>query len=188
MPNYEELYYIARNKYNQAIEDKNEIRRRSSELQGEKSSLTRQLNEKQSALVEIQKKKLLVQETLKKCQAVIDNEYVSMKTDLQSTSDEYKKIISTDTGVADLFSIYSSDIASTQSNLNSILEDFKRILNDYEEQERAAQSAVTTCSNELASVSNQLNHVGNEAEAQRRINNYYTEMKEYEARWQNGEE
>lgn len=187
MPNYEELYNIARNKYNQAIEDRNAIRKNTSELQGQKNTLTRELGEKQAALVAIQQKKLLIQEALKKCQSIIEAEYPSMKRDLQSSSDEFKRIISTDKGVADLFSIYSADISSTQSNLNSILSELTGLLSNFSEQERAAQTAVTTCSNNLASVSTQLNNVGSESEAQRRINNFYTEMKEYESRWLNGE-
>lgn len=187
MPNYEELYYIARNNYNRAIENRDAIRRNTSELQGKKTTLTRELGEKQSALAAIQQKKLLVQEALDKCKHIIENEFPAMKKDLQTTSDEYKKIISSDTGVADLSSIYSTDISSTDSNLDAVVTELQARIKELEGQEATAQTAVTNCSNELSTVTTQLNNVGSESSAQRQVNAYYTEMKEYELKWQNGE-
>ena len=110
-----------------------------------------------------------------------------MKKDLQTTSDEYKKIISSDTGVADLSSIYSTDISSTNSNLDAVITELQARIKELEGQEATAQTAVTNCSNELTSVTTQLNNVGSESAAQRQVNAYYTEMKEYELKWQNGE-
>lgn len=187
MPNYEELYYIARNNYNRAIENRDAIRKNASELQGKKTTLTRELGEKQSALVAIQQKKLLVQEAFDKCKHILENEFPTMKKDLQTTSDEYKKIISSDTGVADLSSIYSTDISSTNSNLDAVITELQARIKELEGQEATAQTAVTNCSNELTSVTTQLNNVGSESSAQRQVNAYYTEMKEYELKWQNGE-
>lgn len=187
MPNYEEMYYIARNNYNRAVENRNTIRRNTIELQGKKTTLTRELGEKQSALAAIQQKKLLVQEALDKCKHILENEFPAMKKDLQTTSNEYKNIISSDTGVADLASIYSDDITSTSSNLEAVITELQARIKELEGQESAAQTAVTNCSNELSSVTSQLNNVGSESVAQRQINAYYTEMKEYEAKWQNGE-
>lgn len=187
MPNYEELYYIARNNYNRAIENRDAIRRNTSELQEKKTTLIRELSEKQAALTAIQQKKLLVQEALNKCKHILENEFSTMKKDLQTTSDEYKRIISSDTGVADLSSIYSTDISNTNSNLDAVITELQARIKELEGQEATAQTAVTNCSNELASVTTQLNNVGNESSAQQQVNAYYTEMKEYELKWQNGE-
>lgn len=60
MPNYEELCYIARNNYNRALENRNATRKNTSELQGEKTTLTRELGEKQSVLAAIQQKKIFL--------------------------------------------------------------------------------------------------------------------------------
>lgn len=187
MPNYEELYYIARNNYYQAIENRNTIRRNTSELQGRKSTLTRELGEKKAALSAVQQKKSLIQDALNKAKNILNNEFSTMKSDLTRTSEEYKKIITSDKGTADLLSIYSSDIASTKSGLETIISDLERALREIEGQETTAQTEVTNCSNELTSVTAQLSNVGDEAMAQRQINNYYTEMKEYETRWLNGD-
>ncbi len=46
---------------------------------------------------------------------------------------------------------------------------------------------LNNCNSELSTVTSKLNNVGSEASVQYRIDTYYTEMKEYEARWQNGE-
>ena len=105
----------------------------------------------------------------------------------QNTSNEYKKIISSDKGVADIHSIYSSDIQSTQNDLNSILSDLSQKRKNLEEQVNTAQQAVNNCSNELNTVSNQLNNVGSEYYAQMQANNYYAQMQEYRRRWLNGE-
>lgn len=187
MPNYEELYYIARNKYNQAVEDRNRIRKDTTELQGKKSTLTRQLSEKQTALSAIQHKKGLVQDALNKCQHILNNEYPAMKKDVQNTSQEYKKIITSDLGVADLQTIYASDLQSTLNDLNSIIAELDHALKNLESQEGTAQSEVNNCSSELNNVTSKLNNVGSESNAQRLINTYYTEMQEYKTKWQNGE-
>ncbi len=187
MPNYEELYNIAKNKYNQAVEERNNIRKNTAELQGKKGTLTRQLSEKQSALSAIQQKKGLVQDALSKCQRILDNEYPNMKKDVQTTGEEYKKIITSDLGVADLQTIYASDLQNTLSDLNTIISELNRILRDLNSQESTAQTDVSTCSSELNTVTNNLNNIGSESAAQRMINIYYTEMKEYEIKWLNGE-
>lgn len=187
MPNYEELYYIARGKYYQAVEERNAIRRTTAELQGRKNTLSRELGEKQTALSQIQQKKALIQDALNKCRNVLNNEFPLMKNDIQCTSEEYKKIITSDKGVADLSAIYSADITNTNANLNSIVSDLERILREIEGQETTAQNEFASCNSELTTVATQLNNVGNEAAVQRQINNYFTEMKEYELRWQNGE-
>lgn len=183
MPNYEELYYIARNNYYQAIEDRNAIRRNTSELQSRKNALTRELSEKQASLSAIQQKKSLVQDALNKCRDIINNEFSVMKGDLARTSEEYKKIIFSDKGVADLALIYSTDLTSTKKGLESIVDDLERSLRELEGQETSAQNEVSRCNNELSIVTTQLSNAGDEAVAQRQINNYYTEMKEYERRW-----
>ncbi|MBD5111519.1 MAG: hypothetical protein HDT42_03155 [Ruminococcaceae bacterium] len=187
MPNYEELYYIARGKYYQAVEERNAIRRTTAELQGRKNTLSRELGEKQTALSQIQQKKALIQDALNKCRNVLNNEFPLMKNDIQCISEEYKKIITSDKGVADLLTIYSADITNTNANLNSIVSDLERILREIEGQETTAQNDFASCNSELTTVTTQLNNVGNEAAVQRQINNYFTEMKEYELRWQNGE-
>lgn len=187
MPNYEELYYITRNKYNQAFEDRNAIRRNAAEFQEKKNALTRELSEKQSVLREIQQKKVIIQETLDKCKDVLSVEFPSMEKDIKSTSEEYKKIIVSDKGVADLFAIYSTDISDTKSNLISIITELERILRDTEEQEITAQHELNNCNNELSFVTGQLKSLGSEAAIQRQINNYYAEMKVYEFKWKNGE-
>lgn len=187
MPNYEELYYIARGKYNQAVEERNRIRNDTIELQSEKNRLTSLLAEKQSALKTIQDKKSLIQDALDKCQRILDDEYPNMKKDLQRTGEEYKKIITSDMGVADLESIYSTDLQSTLNDLNNIITELNRILKDLESQETTAQSELNNCNSELSTVTSRLNNVGNESSAQYWIDTYFAEMKEYEIRWQNGE-
>ncbi len=187
MPNYEELYYIARNKYNQAVEERNRIRNNTIELQSEKNRLTNLLAEKQSAFKAIQDKKGLIQDALDKCRHILDEEYPNMKKDLQMTGEEYKKIITSDMGVADLESIYATDLQSTLNDLNNIVTELNRILKNLESQEATAQNELNNCNSELSTVTSKLNNVGSEASAQYRIDTYYTEMKEYEARWQNGE-
>lgn len=187
MPNYEELYNIARNKYNQAVENRNTIRRNSSELQTRKTTLTRELEEKTSALTAVQQKIALVQNALDKAKSILQNEFLSMRKDLQATSDEYKKIISSGNGVADLSLVYADDITNTQNNLNTIISELERLYRTLESEESQMKKAVTDCSTELSSVTSQLRNVGSESAAQRQINNYYTEMKEYETKWMNGE-
>ena len=187
MPNYEELYYIARNKYYQAIDERNDIRRKTCELQERKNALSRELGEKQTVLSQIQQKKPLIQDALNKSKNISNDEFDMMKNGIQHISEEYKKIIASDKGVADISAIYSADITNTKTDLDSITSGLERILRELEDQETNAKNEVTRCNSELATVTTNLNHVGSEAAAQREINYYYAEMKEYELRWQSGE-
>lgn len=187
MPNYEELYYIARNKYYQAIEERNTAQRRISELQAQKSRLSRELSEKQVNLSAIQEKKAMIQEVHDTCGGILNNEFPTMNKDLLSTSEEYKKIISSDSGVADLASIYASDISGTKNGLEAAKSEIGSALKALEEQVDTAQKEITSCNSELESVSAQLRTAGDPAAIQWKINSYYTEMKEYERRWMNGE-
>lgn len=120
-----------------------------------------------------------------KCRSIINNEFPSMKRYVQDTSNEYKKIISSDKGVADIHSIYSLDIQSTQNDLNSVLSDLLQKRKNLEDQVNTTQQAVDNCGNELNAVSNQLNNVGSEYYTKVQANNYYAQMQEYRRRWLN---
>ena len=186
MPNYEELYNIARTKYHQAIENKNNIQRTSSELQSRKNSLSRELSQKQEQLREAKNKLALLQETEDFCKAILNGEFETMKKSVQRTAEEYRKIISSDQGVADIQAIYAGDINSTQNDLNTILEELSRKRREIEEQVTNSQNSVDQCNNEIRNVSSQLNQVGDLGYAQRQINNYYAQMKEYQRKWESG--
>lgn len=187
MPNYEELYYIAKNKYHQALDNRDTIHRNANTLKERKKTLIYELEEKRNTLTSVKQKVTLLQNAENKCRSIINNEFSSMKKYVQNTSNEYKKIISSDEGIADIYSIYSSDIQSTQNDLNSILSDLSQKRKNLEDKVNTAQKAVNNCSNELNTVSNQLNNVESEYYAQVRANNYYAQMQEYRRKWLNGE-
>lgn len=185
MPNYEELYYTARNKYYQAIEEKNYIQRTSSELYGRKSNLQNELSQKQNSLRKNLDKLATVQDAENKCRSIIDNEFLAMKRSIQQLSEEYKKIISSDIGVADIGNIYADDISRTNNDLQNILIELERSRKSLEEQVSSAKQDIDNCNNELSDVSRQLNNVGSVAYAQSQINTYYAQMKEYQRKWEN---
>ena len=105
MPNYEELYYIARNNYNRAIENRDAIRRNTSELQGKKTTLTRELGEKQSAFAAIQQKKLLVQEALDKYNVPL------VKTQMKKIIVTAKTLYSHPKNVSKIYAALHTDLA-----------------------------------------------------------------------------
>ncbi|HRR75317.1 MAG: hypothetical protein IJK31_00515 [Ruminococcus sp.] len=187
MPNYEELYYIARSNYYQAVDNLNSIRSRRSELMTRKNQLSSELSDKEADLRLANDKRELVENALTKARSVSTGEFATMKTNLEDASDEYKALISADTGVADIWSIYSDDITSTQNDLSCIIGDLEAKMNIVNEQVEYAESEVNRVSNELTAVENDLANVGDEGYAQSQVNSYYGEMKEYEQRWQNGE-
>lgn len=186
MPNYEELYYTARNKYYQAIETRNAIQRTTSELQGRRSGLINELNQRNAHLRDSKRKLALLQDAENKCRAILNNEFETMKKHIQRTAEEYKKILSSDRGVADIQEIYSDDINSTQIDLNTVLQELERKKREMEEEVSNAQQSVDICSGELNEVSHQLNNVGDVRYAQSQINNYYVQMKEYQRKWECG--
>ena len=187
MPNYEELYNSARNRYNQAIDERNRIRRERNELEGRKKALKRELEAKQNSLADVQQKIAVVTEAKTKCNDIINDDFSTLSTAIRDAGDEYKKVLASDMGVADLQSIYSEDMTSTKNDLNAICTEMDTILRGLEEQEAALQKEIANLNSELSSVINRLNNLGSEWSAQQRANNNYAEMKEYEAKWLNGE-
>lgn len=186
MPNYEELYYTARNKYYQAIEDRNYIQRTSSELQGRRSSLQNELSQKQNTLRQSMNKLAVVQDAENKCRSIIDNEFAAMKKSIQQLSEEYKKVISSDMGVADIENIYADDISRTSSDLQRVLNELEQARRSLEDQVSSTRQEIDRCNNDISDVSRQLNNVGSAAYAQSQINTYYAQMKEYQKKWENG--
>lgn len=186
MPNFEELYYTARNKYYQAIEAKNNIQRRTSELQGRKSGLISELGQRSTHLRDAKRKLALLQDAENKCRAILNDEFETMRKNIQRTAEEYKKIISSDKGVADIQEIYNEDINSTQNDLNAVLQELERKRKDAENEVAGAQQSLDQCNNELNDVSRQLSNTGSVWYAQSQVNNYFAQMKEYQRKWENG--
>lgn len=187
MANYEELYNSAKHNYEEAISERNSIRQKSSELNGRKDELNRELDEKRNALSDIKQKLAIVRDAYDKCNNILNNEFPDMKKALLDTGTEYKKIITSDKGVADLSSIYSTDLTNTKGNLDNISADLGKSISDLEDKETNAQREVDNCSSELEGVKSQLNNLGSEYSAQIRADIYYAEMKEYERKWLDGE-
>ena len=187
MPNYEEMYYISKRNYENAVNEKNMIRIKASELNGEKSRLTKELDEKNKALADIRNKLDAARKTHDKCNKIINGEYEDMKKDLFQTGTEYKAIFQTDKGVADLSLIYSQDIINTYNDLNNISESLGRSIAQLEADEQIFKNAVDQCSQNLDNVNAQMNNLNDEAAAQKISEKYYVEMQEYKMRWQNGE-
>lgn len=187
MPNYEELYYIAKNKCDQAILNRDAIRRNTATLQSTKCSLARELEEKRSALGSLRQKVEILKDAENRCNSIINDEVSGMKRDIQEVSNEYKKIISSDKGVADIQLVYSTDIQNTQNDLDVVLTDLSQKRKALEDEVNTAQQAYDNCNNEFNSVTHRLNNVGSESEAQRQVNTYYAQMQLYKTKWLNGE-
>ena len=187
MPNYEELYYTARNKYYQAVENRNQINRRTEELTGRQNSLRQALGRDMARLRDLAHKLSLVQDAERQCAQVKSNYFPPVKSIIANVSSEFKSILSSDRGVADIESIYSSDIHNTQSDLDSTAENLASVRRALESELNGVQQSVNNCNNELNSVSSQLRNVGDSRLAQAQANNYYAQMREYQRRWQNGE-
>ncbi len=187
MPNYEEMYYISKRNYENAVSEKNMIRSKASELNGEKSKLIKELDEKNKALADIKNKLVVVRAAHDKCIEIINGEFEGMKKDLNQTGTEFKEIFQTDEGVADLSEIYSEDITNTNNDLNNISESLKRSIKQLEADEQAFQNAVNQYSQNLNSVNAKIKNLGDDVSAQKRAETYYVEMQEYKKRWQNGE-
>ena len=186
MPNYEELYYSARRKYYQAIDTRNSIQRRTSELQGRRSGLISELSRRNDVLRKAQRKLSLLQDAEEKCRSVLSGEFETMKKYIQGTAEEYKKIISTDKGVADIQQVYNDDVNKTRSSLNNLLQELIRKRQEAEQELTNARQSVDRCSGELNDVTRQLNSVGSASYAQSQADNYYAQMKQYQRKWENG--
>lgn len=184
MPNYEELYYTAKNKYNQAVENVNYIRHTSSELQNQRNNLSRELNQKKDMLVQESNKLSVVQDAEKKCSSIISNEFSVMKTSIQKLSEEYKKVISSDMGVTDIGNIYQEDINKTDSDLNGTLHELQQAKIKLEEQISSLKKDINNCSNELNDTNRRLNSLGSSTYAQFQVGFYYAQMKEYQKKWE----
>lgn len=186
MPNYEECYYTARNKYYEAIETRNNIRLKTADLQSSRRRLNSELNQQKTNLRKEKNKLSIVQKAEDKCRKILDNEFEKMKNGVQKASDEYQKIIKSDSGVANIQQIYSEDINKTNNDLQTILQELGRVRQKVEEDIEAVNNAINNSKNELNNVKHELNNTGSYYDAQRQVNSYYYQMKYYQRKWQNG--
>lgn len=183
MPNYEELYNIAKQKYNNAVSSKNALQSKLNSLNNQKNSLLLSLETKKDNLLKIQEKKAKVVCVLSKVDSILDKEYSVMKSRVELAGSDYIEVINVGVGnVANLSGIYDSDFTSTKTNLDSIRSEFQSIKNTLDTQEQEAQTAVNNCKSEIDSVNSQINNAGSISTAQWYVNMYYSEMKEYERR------
>lgn len=187
MPDYEELYNDAKQKYFNAIDERDTLRKNKKNLEQQQSQLSKELNQKQNNLNNAQGKKKLIKEALDKCKNILENEFKEVKNNIGSASKEYLKIISADTKVADINSIYDSDFKKTENALSNIKTDLNSKLKTLETEEQKANKEVSDCQNKLNSVNTSLKNVGDEWYANRKVDSCYTQMKTYEQKWLNGE-
>ena len=185
--NYEEMYYSARRSYRNALEEKSSIQRKSSQLQSRKSYVLKEIAGKKSELSKVNGKIQLLQDAESKCSAIFRDDFPTMKKSVQTLSSELKKIISSDSGVADLASVYASDLQSTQTDLGTILMELSSNRKSLETQRDSLQSSLNEKNGELNGINREINGLGSEWQAQQKANRYYAQMKEYERRWRNGE-
>lgn len=183
MPNYEELYYIAKKNYSQAVEERDSLRRTISGLQQESNNLRRELVQKQDYLKIVQQKKDSVQSALDKCQSIISEEFETMQKNLISAGDEYMKFISADSQVANLSDIYSEDLRLTKTALENTKDTLQKQIKKLLFDESEASQAVFDSESKLANIRNKIRNCDTSA-ANNRINYYYSEMKTYERKWQ----
>lgn len=183
MPNYEELYYIAKKNYFQAVEERDSLRRTVSDLQQICNNLCRELTQKQDYLKTVQQKKDSVQSALDKCQSIISQEFETMQKNLISAGDEYMKFISADSQVANLSDIYSEDLRLTKTALENTKDTLQKQIRKLLSDETEASQAVSDSESRLANIKNQIRNCDTNA-ANNRVNYYYSEMKTYERKWQ----
>lgn len=185
MPNYEELYYTAKRNYERTLNDLSYIRSTKQTLESRKSTLKANLPNKEQSLKTAKNNLRLMSKAENKCQNIINDEFPTAKSSIKTAGTEYKKIISTDKGVADINSIYSTDISDTKKDLDSILSELSRKRKTLEGKVESAQKDYDDCFNELNSVQSQLNNLGSEYWTQIKANNYYVQMQEYKRKWEN---
>ena len=181
MANYEELYNIARGKYNNAVNNRNSLRNKLNSLNNQKDHLLRELEAKKETLRKIQEKKAKVNDVVAKVTNILSTEFSSMKSNVQTTSSDYLGVINVGVGdAANISNVYDSDFTGTKGNLESIQAEFNAYLRNFEGQETEAQTAVKNCNDSIASVNSQINNAGSLSTAQWYVDMYYSEMKEYE--------
>ncbi|MBQ2604963.1 MAG: hypothetical protein VZR27_05225 [Acutalibacteraceae bacterium] len=188
MANYEELYYSARNKYNRAIDNRDSSYRRARDLENQRTNLNNQLSENISQLNNIREKKSKLQDALNKSREVLNNQYYEMQKAMTDAGGEYRKSFHSDMGTADLAEIYRNDFSATKNDLETTISTLQTAVNNAEQNESQANNSVNNCRNNIYNVEAQLRTANSDADAyQRMANSYYVEMKQYEAKWLNGE-
>lgn len=188
MPNYEELYNIAKAKYRDAVDERDNVMRKVNDLQNKKKELEVQYGQKEESLKNVRKKLNLVQKALDKCKSIINDGKISdMKKSLADAGEAYKNVISADSNVADIEKIYSDDVGSVERSVNAVKLDLENIIRNIKDEEQNAAGDLNRCKTDLDNVSTELYKSPSKYELDRRVDNYYAEMKFYEKKWLEGE-
>lgn len=190
MPNYEELYYAARNKFNSAVNSRNEARKKKNAWTSQKNAKYRELATHKASLLKNAGKKALLESAAKKCASILasDGPFLQMKTNLGRARDEYIAILESDEGVADIYAIYEDDINRTEGDLDKIHQEIQSKLNACIDQETYLNSTITKTEDAISTLTSNVKKAeADEAYAQRQVNTYYTTMQEYKRKWENGE-
>lgn len=179
MEDYEESYYQAKRKYNQAVEQMNNNSRMRTELNQSKKELLNERGQKEESLRKTKQNIILLKDAEDRCRQILDSEFQNMKNSINTVSMEYRRILNSDTGVADISEIYSSDITATYNDLNNILEELSNRRAAFEDTANTQQNELNNCNGRIDDVERQLNNLEDYNQLRRQAQRYENEMYEY---------
>jgi chromosome segregation ATPase len=185
MPDYESLYYSAKNHYDDALDYRYTLQNEISDLENSKRSYENDLDNKQDQLTALKNKKSLIKDALKNAKQIESDEFSDMKSSIKTAGSAYKTFVVTDSTAADLESIYSSDVTTSKSNLDTVITNFEKYNKDYDDKIDDKKREIKQCKENLSNVKSKLrSKYSDQASNNRSIDYYYAEMQHYKKKWQ----
>lgn len=188
MVNYEEIYNTAKKNFYAAVEDRNVIRKEIAGLEESNIQLKKMIAELQESLEKMTKREALLNDTKYACEKILNpaGEFEITKHWITETDSEYKSILESDFGVADIQTIYGYNSAGyeTKIDLEKSLEILKKLCedcltekNDFNSNLQKANSTYYENNRKISTL------IVKENEIQRKINYFYGEMTVATRKW-----
>lgn len=188
MVNYEEVYNTAKKNFYAAVEDRNVIRKEIAGLEEGNIQLKKMIAELQESLEKMTKRESLLNDAKLTCENILNpaGEFEITKHWIAETDLEYKSMIESDLGVAGIQTIYNYNSAGyeTKVDLEKSLEILKKLceacLNEKNGFNTSLQKANSTYYDNNKKISTL---AVKEADIQRKINYFYSEMTVAQRKW-----
>lgn len=187
MSDCEESYYYYREKYNDAVENRTHQERICSECEMDIARLSTDVDTLRAQKRELERNIGLLEFAETKCRSILEQPFARMTAALSEASEEYRKIFSSDTSVADLSAIYSDDITCTKQDLEYILAELANKKSTFQTESDNCQRQIDNEGRELDDARRKLSQARGEKNTYLRQEAHYnTQMEYYYKKWMAG--
>ena len=181
MVNYEEIYNTAKKNFSAAVEDRNVIRKEIAGLEEGNIQLKKMITELQESLENVTKREALLNDAKLTCEKILNptGELEITKHWIKETDLEYKSMLESDLGVADIQTIYNYNSAGyeTKIDLEKSLEIIRKFCEECSTEKKDFNTSLQKVNSAYYENNKKISVLTvKETDIQRKINYFYGEM------------